>query len=166
MTLAQPASIRDILIALLRVILGIVFIFASIEKIADPGAFASSISGYRIVSSGPALLIATVLPWIELLCGFGLLVGLFERGSALLALIMLTVFTVAVLSALWRGLDISCGCYTQDPTAGRIGWWKVGEDTVLIAISLLVLHRPSSGFSLARFNTRERKGPIRPSTQV
>ena len=159
MTLVQPTSIRDIVIALLRIILGVVFIFASIEKIADPGAFASAISSYRVVSSGPALLIATILPWIELLCGFGLLVGLFVRGSALLVLIMLTVFTVAVLSALWRGMDISCGCYSQDPTAGRIGWRKLGENAVLITIAFVLLLQSTHGLTLERFIQR-RSHPV------
>ena len=142
---------RDIVIAFLRIVLGVLFIAVSIEKITDPTAFATSIGGYRIVSAGPALLIGTVLPWIELLCGLGLLLGLFLRGSALLALVMLILFTVVVLSALWRGIDISCGCFTQDPTAERIGWWKVGENAVLIVMSFLVLRRPSLQFTLQRF---------------
>jgi uncharacterized membrane protein YphA (DoxX/SURF4 family) len=151
MTTAERPSTLDIIIALLRIVLGILFIFVSIDKIVDPNAFAASISAYKIVSGGPALLIGTVLPWIELLCGLGLLFGLFVRGSALLALIMLSLFFVAVLSALWRGLDISCGCYTRDPTADRIGWWKIGENVVLIVVSYLVLHRSSLRFTLERF---------------
>jgi putative oxidoreductase len=151
MNVPERVSTRDIVITLLRITLGIVFILASIDKVVDPDAFATSISGYRVVSAGPALLIATVLPWIELLCGLGLLFGVFVRGSALLALIMLSVFTVLVLSALWRGLDISCGCFTQDPTAERIGWKKVGENLLLIFMSFLVFHRSSFSFSLGRY---------------
>lgn len=144
MTIAEGAPTRDILVTLVRIVLGVVFVVASIEKIANPTGFAAAISGYRIIAGDPALLIATVLPWIELLCGLGLLFGLSVRGSALLALIMLSVFTLVVLSALWRGLDISCGCYTQDPDATRIGWSKVGENGVLILMSFLVLRRSDS----------------------
>lgn len=64
---------------------------------------------------------------------------------------MLSVFTVLVLSALWRGLDISCGCFTQDPKAELIGWKKVGENLLLVFMSLLVFRRPSLSFSLERF---------------
>jgi putative oxidoreductase len=149
---------RDIVFTLLRIFLGFIFIFASLEKILHPDAFATSIIDYRIVSAGPALLIATVLPWIELLCGLGLLFGVFLRGSALLALIMLSVFTVLVLSALWRGLDISCGCFTQDPTAERIGWKKVGEDLLLTFMSILAFRTLSIGFSLERFLQNRSRG--------
>jgi uncharacterized membrane protein YphA (DoxX/SURF4 family) len=150
MRTAERTSTLDIVIALLRIVLGAVFIFASLGKIADPGAFAASISGYRIVTGGIALLIATVLPWIEFLSGLGLLLGLFWRASALLALLMLILFTIVVLSALWRGLDISCGCYTQDPTAERLGWWKIGENAGLIVMSYLVLRQSSLRFTLER----------------
>jgi len=151
MKLPEQVFTQDMVITLLRVLLGIVLIVASLDKILDPDAFAASISGYKIVSAGPAMLIATVLPWIELLCGLGLLFGVFLRGSALLTLIMLSAFTVLVLSALWRGLDISCGCFSQDPTAEWIGWKKVGENLLLTFISVLVFRSSSAGFSLERF---------------
>jgi uncharacterized membrane protein YphA (DoxX/SURF4 family) len=160
MNVPERVSTQDIVIALLRIVLGILFIFASIEKVVDPEAFATSIGGYRIVSAGPALLIATVLPWIELLCGFGFLFGVFVRGSALLALIMLSVFTVLVLSALWRGLDISCGCFTREPTAERIGWWKVGENIVLMVVSFMVLRGSSPTLICKRF-LQHRSSPMR-----
>jgi putative oxidoreductase len=144
----DPLSMRDAAIALMRTALGVVFIVASIGKINDPNAFATSISAYRIITGDAALVIATILPWVELLSGLGLLLGIFWRGSALLALSMLVVFTIVVASAHWRGLDISCGCYTQDPSAERLGWWKIGENSLLAIIALLVLRRQQSRFTL------------------
>lgn len=146
--------LQALVIPLLRVALGVLFVSVSIEKIADAPAFAASISGYRIVTGDMALLAATILPWVELLCGCGLLFGLFVRGSSFLVLIMLAVFTIAVLSALWRGLDISCGCYTQDPGAARLGWWKVGENSIFLLISFLVYLRSDLGFSALHFCER------------
>lgn len=122
-----------------RVVLGAVFIVASIEKIADPSAFAVSINNYRILPEALSLVVATPLPWIELLCGFGLLFGFFQRGSSVLTLVMLVVFTAAIVSGLLRGLDISCGCFTQDPTVARIGWGKVAENTGLIILACIPL---------------------------
>jgi uncharacterized membrane protein YphA (DoxX/SURF4 family) len=136
---------RDTLRACLRIILGVVFVFAGVEKTADPGTFAASISGYQIVEGSAALVMGTLLPWLELLCGLGLLLGLYLRGSSLLTLVMLFGFTLAVLSALWRGLDISCGCYAWGPMAARVGWWKVGENTVLTLMCLLVFCQSGSG---------------------
>ena len=123
-----------------RAILGMIFIAASIEKAASPEAFSHSILDYRILSPSLALLVATVMPWVELLAGIGLLCGIWIRGSSLLVCTMLVAFTIALMSALWRGLDISCGCFTQDPSAARIGWQKILENTAMLlgGISLLL----------------------------
>jgi len=131
-----------------RVVLGAVFIVASIDKIADPSAFAVSIDNYRILPQGLPLVVATVLPWVEILCGFGLLFGLFIRGSSLLTMLMLAVFTAAVISGLLRGLDISCGCFTQDPDVARIGWGKVVENAGLIVLSVFVLFSTGLRFTI------------------
>lgn len=133
-----------------RIILGLVFIIASIEKMADPAAFATSIGYYKLISHDIALIVATFLPWIELLCGMGLLFGVYLRGSSLLAFLMLVVFTGGVLSALARGLDISCGCFTQDPAVGKIGVMKVVENSLLIVLSIILYHSRSVRFAVQR----------------
>jgi uncharacterized membrane protein YphA (DoxX/SURF4 family) len=138
----------DVVLLAARMILGGAFVAASIDKIADPAAFAASIGYYKLVSPTPALVIATVLPWMELLCGLGLLFGIAIRPNALLALLMLLIFTAGIASALARGLDISCGCFTQDPAAGKIGWTKLLENGSLIFMAVLVYIVPGSRWSL------------------
>lgn len=135
-------------VTLFRIVLGALFIAASYDKIVDPSAFATSILNYKIVPSVPALYIATFLPWMELLCGLGLLLGVFVRGSSLLVMVMLALFTLAVASAMARGLDISCGCFTQDPAAERIGWLKLAENCILIAMSFFAFRQQTNLFSL------------------
>jgi len=99
--------------------LGGLFIVASLDKLADPAAFAASILNYKIVGPTLAMVIATVLPSLELLCGLSLILGLYSRTSALLITFMLIGFTILIISALLRGLDISCGCFTQDPNVSK-----------------------------------------------
>ena len=142
---------NEYLVLIVRIVLGCVFIVASIEKAANPASFITSIGNYRLAGYDVAAVMATVLPWIELLCGMALLFGVFTRGGALLSFAMLVVFTVAVTSAVIRGLDISCGCFTQDPTVGKVGWMKVGENILLIAASLFLLFSAGLKFSLERY---------------
>lgn len=137
-----------------RIFLGMVFVVISVDKIADPLAFAKSISDYRLISGPAAIALATVLPWIELLSGLAILFGVFLRGSSLLVGSLLAVFTLAVLSALLRGLDITCGCFTQDPLAARIGWMKVGENAVLFAISGFLYFSSNPKWSLESYFRR------------
>jgi uncharacterized membrane protein YphA (DoxX/SURF4 family) len=140
-----------------RIFLGFLFLVASIDKIVDPQAFAVSIGNYKVMPDSFLLTIATVLPWMELLCSLCLLSGLFMRGSSFLLSVLLVVFTVAVISALLRGLDITCGCFTQDPAAGRLGWMKVLENSGLMFLSVFMLYSTSVRFSLQHYLQQQSK---------
>src|SRR5258706_11092116 len=94
-----------------RCVLGLVFVFASIEKIALPEAFAISVEAYRILPFPVINVFALLVPWLELLCGLFLMAGHHLRGSSLVASILLAGFTLAILSAMARGLTIDCGCF-------------------------------------------------------
>jgi len=138
-------------VLLVRVFVGLLFVVSSVDKIADPAAFAQSITNYQILPGWSTMALATTLPWLELLCGFAVMFGVFERGGSLVLSVLLTVFTLAVISGLVRGLDISCGCFTQDPHAGRIGWMKVLENTALLGLTLFLLFSETNSFSVSRY---------------
>jgi uncharacterized membrane protein YphA (DoxX/SURF4 family) len=137
---------QEYVVLAVRLFLGFLFIVASIEKIADPNAFAVSIGYYKLVGMPAALVIATILPWVELLSGVFLMFGIMPRGSSLLMALMMIGFTVAVLSGVLRGLDISCGCFTRDPSVGRIGWMKILENCGLLCLSVFTLFANTKKF--------------------
>jgi len=139
------------LVLLTRVFLGLMFVVVSLEKIVEPAAFAQSIANYNIFSFPISLVLATIVPWLELVCGLCILFGLFLRGSSLLLSILVGVFTLAILSALLRGLDIACGCFTQDPTVGKIGWMKVLQNLTLLALALFLYFSASVKFSVETY---------------
>lgn len=139
------------LVLVVRVFIGLLFIMSSVEKIADPGVFAQSIANYKMLPEWLPSLIATILPWLELLCGFSVLFGALARGSSLLLTVMLIIFTMAVVVALSRGLDISCGCFTQDPATGKIGWMKVLQNSTLIVLTLFLYFSRSESYTLFQY---------------
>ncbi|MBM4161659.1 MAG: DoxX family membrane protein [Ignavibacteria bacterium] len=147
----KPLLSNDYLVLLTRTFLGLLFVVVSLEKIVEPAAFAQSIANYKIVGPPLTVVLATVLPWLELLCGFALLFGIFLRGSSLLLSGMLVVFTAGVISALLRGLDIACGCFTQDPSVGKIGWMKVLQNGTLLALSVFLYFSSSVRFSISQY---------------
>jgi uncharacterized membrane protein YphA (DoxX/SURF4 family) len=146
---------NNYIVFLARVVLGVLFIVASFDKVSDPAAFAVSIDSYKLLTHNTSLIVATVLPWMELVSGVLLVLGVWHRGAGLLLFGLLVVFTVAVASALVRGLDISCGCFTQDPNAAKIGWQKIVENLCLIGLSLLVTVSRSSWVSIE--NVRKKR---------
>jgi putative oxidoreductase len=98
----------------IRLLLGFVFIYASIDKIAHPAEFAQAIYNYRMLPHWTLNFMALVMPWLELFCGILIAAGVFFRGSAFMIGVMLGVFIIAISSALVRGLDISCGCFSVE----------------------------------------------------
>ncbi len=140
-----------------RVFLGLTFVVAAIEKVADPSAFVISISNYDILPVWLLTTAATLIPWIELVTGLAIMFGVLDRGGAFLASILLSIFALAVLIALVRGLDISCGCFTQDPNAEKIGWYKVAENLGLILVSLFLFYSENTAFTLEEYYRRKHK---------
>ena len=119
-----------------RLAVGGVFIYASLDKLAHPEAFAQAIHYYRMV---PGVLLhpwAHFLPVLEMVLGCALVLGLWRRGAALLSGGLIVVFMIAITTALIRGLDISCGCFNTD------GGHGVGLDLLLRDVVLLLLTLP------------------------
>ncbi len=143
-----PALDNRTLTVASRLLVGSVFVFASIDKAADPAAFATMIDHYRIVGGSVSQLSAMLLPWLELLAGLTLVLGIVPRGASLLIGTMTVVFTAAILSGIARGLDIGCGCFTLDPDVSRIGWGKVAENTGLIILSFYLVFSRAHGLSI------------------
>jgi len=150
---------NTIFILLVRVFLGGLFIVASLDKIADPAAFATSILNYKVVGPTLAMVIATILPSLELLCGLSLILGLYPRASALLITCMLAGFTILIISALLRGLDISCGCFSQDPNVSKIGYIKILENVGMIMLGVLLLFVQNYGITLTQFFPQQKNAP-------
>ncbi|MBN1397020.1 MAG: DoxX family membrane protein [Bacteroidetes bacterium] len=130
---------NTVLIFFIRLTLGVIFVISSLDKIADPDAFTLSILNYKVIGFGLATATATILPPLELICGLGLILGIYPRSSAFLITAMLVIFTIMVISALIRGLDISCGCFSQNPDAEKIGYLKILENSGMIIMGIWLL---------------------------
>ena len=120
--------------------LGGLFVLASLHKIAVPHDFAIDVATYGILPLALVNLVAIVLPWVELVAGLMLLLGARVRAAALLVAVMMAVFLAALVMALARGLDMSCGCFaSQGAESDPISWLTVVRDLAWLALSVLVL---------------------------
>jgi uncharacterized membrane protein YphA (DoxX/SURF4 family) len=135
------------LLFLLRIVLGIIFIYAAIEKISDPAAFSNSINNYKLLPLSLVNILAISLPWIELSAGLLLLFGVYVKENSTIISILLIVFFVAIAISLARGLNIDCGCFGTSDGA-KISLIKLGENLVLIFIGSFLMKFGSDLFSL------------------
>lgn len=129
-----------VLILAARLILGGIFVFASIDKILHPAAFADAVYNYQILPDSLINLTAVFLPWLELILGACLIAGVWLPGAALIANLLLITFTGALLFNLARGLDIHCGCFTTSTEAGASNAWYIFRDFLFLGIGGLVFY--------------------------
>jgi uncharacterized membrane protein YphA (DoxX/SURF4 family) len=118
-----------------RLILGAIFVYASVDKILHPESFAKAVYNYQILPHTLINATAVVLPWLELILGVFLITGLFREGSVALVTLLLLVFLGAMAFNLARGLDIDCGCFgSSGPgTAGvHMGWYVLRDALFLL----------------------------------
>ncbi len=132
-----------------RLVLGVIFVYASWHKILDPQGFATAVHNYRILPVAAVNLFAIVLPWLELVCGLLLLAGLFTGGSTLLVGMLLIAFVIALGSALVRGIDISCGCFSNN-SQSPINFWYLGRDSLLVLLAGQIFFCDRGALSLDR----------------
>lgn len=130
-----------IFVRIIQIGLGLLFIYASLDKIWNPGLFAKSIANYRILPLPLLHISAIVLPWLELICGLALIVNRYQRAAYTLIGGLLLIFIFAILSALARGLDFNCGCFSVDDEASNLGTRKVFQNIGLFVSILLMEYR-------------------------
>jgi uncharacterized membrane protein YphA (DoxX/SURF4 family) len=119
-----------------RLVVGGVFLYASIDKLLHPAAFARAIHNYHLVPMALLHPWAHYLPVLEVVIGLALVLGVWRRGAALVAALLTVVFIAAIASALVRGLDINCGCFHAE------GGHGVGLDLLVRDVGLLALCLP------------------------
>ena len=80
-------------------------------SLAHPAEFASDIDNFKVLPWPVSVALAFYLPWLEILCALGLVFRLSYRGALSILIALIAVFTLAIIAAKVRGLDITCGCF-------------------------------------------------------
>jgi len=106
--------------------LGIFFVAAALPKIVDPPSFAHMIHNYRLVPGVLVNLMALTMPWIELLCGLALILGIWTAAARTLIGALLATFIIAISINLLRSNAIDCGCFDVT-AAGKSRQERLGD---------------------------------------
>lgn len=121
----------------LRLVLGGLFIYAGAVKVVAPLDFAQDIRNYRLVGQSLSFIAAVILPWLEILAGAALILGVWRRGAALVVSGLLVFFIVLTAVTMLRGLDVDCGCFGS--LSRKSGWGVILEDLGMLAMGLVLL---------------------------
>jgi putative oxidoreductase len=115
-----------------------ILLTAGISKLPRRAEFTQAVLAYNILSVRFARIAARCIPWLEIVAGLGLLIGLYTSVAAALACMLLSAFTIAIGINLWRGNDLDCHCFgTAHQT--KIGPGALLRNLLLILITLVIL---------------------------
>lgn len=149
--------LEAILITPVRIALGALFVFAAYNKLADPQSFADAVKAFKIfdldTQSHLVTLATFTIPWLELLSGILLIIGLWTRAASLALATLLLAFTIGIISVLYRKLDVTCGCFGEYewPCKGPVATCHVFRNAILLTISTLLLWRSGGPLALDWF---------------
>jgi uncharacterized membrane protein YphA (DoxX/SURF4 family) len=137
------------IVLVLRVALGVTMIAAGALKIPHPEELAAAIAGFRILPPGITALLALTLPYIEVLVGLYLTIGLFTRVAAWVACLQFLVYAGAIASAVLRGIPAACGCFGPNDTA-KADWPHAAADVGLAVVAAAIAWGAPGIFSVDR----------------
>jgi putative oxidoreductase len=123
---------------LVRTGLGALLFFAGFTKLGHAYECSETIANFMLLPAQANQFLAVALPWCEVIIGVLLVFGMWARAAALLSALLFAGFSVAVISALTRGLDIDCGCFGTT-SAARVGIRALALDVGALLSSLAVL---------------------------
>jgi uncharacterized membrane protein YphA (DoxX/SURF4 family) len=136
-------------VLVVRVVLGGIFVVAGASKVGHAAEFAQQIAAFRLLPQPVIAPMALGLPFLEIMLGGYLVIGLFTRAAAWVAALLLLMFDGAIASAVVRGMTLNCGCFgTHDTTVTT--WAEVARDAVFVLLAVFVALCPPGMLSLDR----------------
>lgn len=149
---SQSPSVMGWVCVPLRLILGGLFAFAAFNKLiakgegpatsSGPQGFAWTIKAFKLDLPDWAVLTSTfTTPWIEIIAGAMLILGIWTRGAALVIGGLLVVFIALLLSVLYRGLNVDCGCFgDMSPFCpAKVGWCNIIQNVGMLAAAIAIM---------------------------
>jgi len=121
-----------------QIALGVIFVAAALPKIVDPPSFAHMIYNYKLIPWPLINPMALVMPWIELLCGLALILGIWKDTARTIIAALLVTFIIAISINLARGNAIDCGCFDVS-AAGKTTAERIDDMRLVILRDLGML---------------------------
>ncbi|MFC1864997.1 thrombospondin type 3 repeat-containing protein [Chloroflexota bacterium] len=125
-----------------RLILGSIFIAASIGKLQHPGEFTTLVASYNILPYALAAIYGYLVPWVELIIGAFLILGLFTRIASALSIPIVISFIIASSHKLLIGAGGGCGCFGDVMPLTMTQSLNL-DALMLLATIPLILHKTS-----------------------
>lgn len=117
------------------VVLGLVFEWSGVAKIASRDAWQVEGTPFATGSVLVNRIVRTTLPWLEVVLGGLLILRVATPVTGTVAVIVLVAFTVSVVRVLVSGQRPPCMCFGAT-RARPISWWSVVRNVALLACAV------------------------------
>ncbi len=126
---ARSSSWAAFVLLICAAITAFAFAKSAFVHIANPYQFLRSIDAYRLLPMAITPYLAYAIPILQMFLALGLMFGELKR-YALASAALLLLFSVFQGSAMFRGIDMSCGCFSNS------GGEQIGLATVSIPLGI------------------------------
>ena len=114
-------------------VLGCVFVVAGVLKARDP-YWTRTASRF-----GTSAVLATVLPWVEIVLGALLVVDIGGPWSAVAAAVLLAAFTVVIVRRVAAGDRAPCACFGSIGADAPMSWRTVARNVGLLVLAAVAV---------------------------
>lgn len=139
-----------VLVTRCEVALAALFLWAAFNKLRHPNGpelFSDSVKAFKLNLPDFAVRATVgVVPWVEVIAGLLLLLGVWARAAATVLSALLVVFIVLIVQALARNLEVECGCFGKlSPFCpAKVGMCNIVQNGIMLAAGLLIAATPRS----------------------
>ncbi|WP_212755934.1 MauE/DoxX family redox-associated membrane protein [Flexivirga aerilata] len=135
-----------------RLILGITYLVAGVLKARQLETTRMDTRAFQILPYDVANIWGTFMPFLEILLGVLLIIGLLTRMTAVLGGLLMIAFIIGIASVWSRGIIIQCGCFGSNgklPTMSAYKW-DILRDVGLLLCAVWLVIWPRTKLSVDR----------------
>lgn len=127
---------------LLILLIAAVFGYAGFVKLQGIADFSHVIARFEVLPIALINPVAMILPTAEILLALVLLFPPLQRPGLLGVLLCCAMFGVVLISAIARGIPVSCGCFgfIEQPSL-HAAWWALARDAIFFTFSITLYMR-------------------------
>lgn len=119
------------------IFLGLFFLLVGFDKLFHYDEFVRSVDGYVIIPRGISQYVAYPIIFSEMWIGVGLLIRPWRKVAAMLAVLTLFLFIVALSINYAYAPGSSCGCWFT-LSSGTVSFLHIAQNVVFIGLAIFV----------------------------
>jgi uncharacterized membrane protein YphA (DoxX/SURF4 family) len=131
-----------------RVCLGAVFLMSGISKMSERAEFVELVKEANVLPHALSTVYGTALPYVEIVIGALLVLGLFSRFAAAIGGLSSISFIIGNGTRIHRGLYGECGCFGSIASLQFNTWQALTVDCVMLIVAVQILVHKDEFLSL------------------